>query len=106
MILSGGENVYSIEVERVLAEHPAVLAAAVYGLPDPTWGEVVAAAVVLAEGRRASAEELIAHCRARIAAFKAPRRIDFADELPKTGSGKVSKRALRDRALGAGPRGS
>jgi acyl-CoA synthetase (AMP-forming)/AMP-acid ligase II len=100
MIITGGEKVYSIEVESVLADHPAVLAAAVYGLPDPTWGEMVSAAVVLAEGERASGEELMDWCRARIAAFKAPRRIDFVRELPKTGSGKVSKRALRERALG------
>jgi len=104
MIITGGENVYSIEVESALAEHPAVLAAAVYGLPDATWGEEVAAAVVLPEGRRATAEELIGWCRARIAAFKAPRRIEFLSELPKTGSGKVSKRALRERALGGLPR--
>jgi acyl-CoA synthetase (AMP-forming)/AMP-acid ligase II len=102
MIITGGENVYSIEVESVLAEHPAVLAAAVYGLPDPTWGESVSAAVVLAEGGSATGAELIAWCRARIAAYKAPRRVDFVRELPKTGSGKVSKRALRERALGSG----
>ena len=100
MIITGGENVYSIEVESVLADHPAVLAAAVYGLPDPTWGEMVSAAVVLVEGERASGEELMDWCRTRIAAFKAPRRIDFVRELPRTGSGKVSKRALRERALG------
>jgi acyl-CoA synthetase (AMP-forming)/AMP-acid ligase II len=97
MILTGGENVYSTEVENALYEHPAVLEAAVFGTPDETWGERVNAAVVLKEGRRASARELIDFCRARIAAYKAPRAIEFLSELPKTGSGKISKQALRAR---------
>jgi len=101
MILTGGENVYSIEVERALCGHPAVLAAAVYGLPDPVWGELVCAAVVLERGAVAAPAELVEWCRGRIAGFKLPRRIELLDELPKTGSGKVSKRALRERAAGA-----
>jgi acyl-CoA synthetase (AMP-forming)/AMP-acid ligase II len=95
MILTGGENVYSTEVENALYEHPGVLEAAVFGLPDETWGESVNAAVVLRPGASASAEELIAFCRARIAAYKAPRAIDLVEELPRTGSGKISKQALR-----------
>jgi len=95
MILTGGENVYSTEVENALYEHPAVLEAAVFGLPDETWGERVEAAVVLAPGRSASAAELIELCRQRIAAYKVPRAIEFLPELPKTGSGKISKQALR-----------
>jgi len=98
MILTGGENVYSTEVENALYEHPAVLEAAVFGLPDETWGECVNAAVVLKDGRRVGADELIEFCRARIAAYKAPRAIRFLSELPKTGSGKISKQALRAAA--------
>jgi acyl-CoA synthetase (AMP-forming)/AMP-acid ligase II len=97
MILTGGENVYSTEVENALYEHPAVLEAAVFGVPDETWGECVNAAVVLRDGRAASARELIDFCRARLAAFKAPRAVEFLSELPKTGSGKISKHALRAR---------
>jgi acyl-CoA synthetase (AMP-forming)/AMP-acid ligase II len=100
VILTGGENVYSTEVENALHEHPAVLEAAVFGTPDETWGERVNAAVVLREGREASARELIDFCRARIAAYKAPRAIEFVAELPRTGSGKISKLALRTRLRG------
>src|SRR5262245_10342125 len=97
MILTGGENVYATEVENGLYEHPAVLEVAVFGTPDETFGERVNAAVVLKEGRSASARELIDFCRARIAAYKAPRAIEFLTELPKTGSGKISKLDLRSR---------
>jgi acyl-CoA synthetase (AMP-forming)/AMP-acid ligase II len=102
MILSGGENVYSTEVENALYEHPAVLEAAVYGVPDEEWGELVCAAVVLKPGRSATAAELVAACRARIAAYKAPRRVEFLAELPKTGTGKIEKRVLRARAAAGG----
>jgi fatty-acyl-CoA synthase len=95
MILTGGENVYSTEVENALFEHPAVLEAAVFGLKEATWGEIVAAAIVLAPGKRADAAEIAAHCKARLAGFKAPRRVFFVDALPKTGSGKISKKELR-----------
>jgi len=103
MILTGGENVYSTEVENALYEHPAVLEAAVFGLSDETWGESVNAAVVLKAGHAASAQELQQHCRARIAAYKTPRAIEFLAELPKTGSGKISKQALRARKAGGAP---
>jgi acyl-CoA synthetase (AMP-forming)/AMP-acid ligase II len=96
MILSGGENVYSTEVEHALYAHPSVLEAAVFGVPDDTWGERVHAAVVLRASATASTEELIAFCRARLSAFKCPRSIDFLAELPRTGSGKIQKRALRE----------
>jgi acyl-CoA synthetase (AMP-forming)/AMP-acid ligase II len=96
MILCGGENVYSIEVENVLYQHPAVLEAAVYGVPDELWGERVVAAVVLRAGQRATAGELEAFCKERLAAYKAPREVRFLAELPRTGSGKVRKRSLRD----------
>ena len=96
MVVTGGENVYSIEVENVLYEHPAVLEAAVFGVPHEEWGEEVRAAVVLRPGAEATTDELIAHCRERIAAYKAPRAITYLDELPKTGTGKIEKRTLRD----------
>lgn len=98
VIKTGGETVYSIEVENVLYEHPAVLECAVYGLPDPLWGERVTAAVVLRTGVVSSATELIEFCRARIAHYKAPKHVDFLAALPRTGSGKITKKALRDAA--------
>ncbi|OGL10143.1 MAG: fatty-acyl-CoA synthase [Candidatus Rokubacteria bacterium RIFCSPLOWO2_02_FULL_73_56] len=97
MIVSGGENIASPEVERVLYEHPAVLEAAVVGCPDARWGEVPVAFVVLREGARAAATELEAHCRARLARFKVPRAVHFVEALPRNPSGKVLKRVLRGR---------
>jgi acyl-CoA synthetase (AMP-forming)/AMP-acid ligase II len=98
MIISGGENVYSIEVESVLSAHPAVAEVAVIGVPDEQWGEAVKAVVVLRAGMEVSQAELIAHCRKSIAAYKAPKSVDFwSDGLPKTSTGKLAKRALRDR---------
>jgi acyl-CoA synthetase (AMP-forming)/AMP-acid ligase II len=100
MIVTGGENVYSGEVEAVIYEHPAVREAAVFGVPDAQWGELVAACVVLEPGLRLSVEELIAHCRRSLANYKIPRRVEISDvELPKSGSGKILKRVLRDRFL-------
>jgi acyl-CoA synthetase (AMP-forming)/AMP-acid ligase II len=98
MIVTGGENVYCGEVEAVISEHPAVREAAVFGIPDPQWGELVMASVVLKPGTSLSADELIAHCRRSLANFKIPRRIEFSQtELPKSGSGKILKRELRER---------
>jgi long-chain acyl-CoA synthetase len=96
MIISGGENVYSVEVEAVLAEHPAVAEAAVYGVPHERWGEAVHATVSVTDAAT-TADDLIAHCRARIAGFKVPRGIDLTVEpLPKSGAGKLLKNRLRD----------
>jgi acyl-CoA synthetase (AMP-forming)/AMP-acid ligase II len=97
MIVTGGENVYSTEVENVLYEHPAVLETAVFGVPDPKWGEAVRAAVVFKQGFSASEGEIIQFCKERIAHYKAPKFIDFLDEIPKTGSGKIFKKGLRDK---------
>jgi acyl-CoA synthetase (AMP-forming)/AMP-acid ligase II len=97
MIISGGENVYSREVEEVLYAHPAVSEAAVIGLPDPTWGENVTAVIVLRDGMTASEAEIINTARNRLAGFKKPKRVIFLDELPKTVSGKIIKRDLRER---------
>jgi acyl-CoA synthetase (AMP-forming)/AMP-acid ligase II len=93
MIISGGENIYSIEVERVLAEHPAVADVAVIGVPDEKWGEVVKAVVSL-EGD-ATAEDLIAWSRERLAAYKCPKSVDITDELPRNPTGKILKKDLR-----------
>ncbi|MGH9132506.1 MAG: class I adenylate-forming enzyme family protein [Ilumatobacteraceae bacterium] len=97
MIITGGENVYSREVEEVLYTHPAVSEAAVVGLPDPVWGENVTAVVVLRPDTTATEADIIATARDRLAGFKKPKRVIFVDELPKTVSGKIIKRELRDR---------
>ena len=95
MIVSGGENVYCTEVEDVLYRHPAVLEAAVFGVPDDKWGEVVHAVVVPRDGA-STPNELIAFCREHIAGYKVPKAIDVRTEpLPKSGPGKVLKRELR-----------
>jgi len=98
MIVTGGENVYSGEVEAVIYKHPAVREVAVFGIPDPQWGEVVMACVVLKPGIALSAKDLTSHCRQFLANYKIPRRVEFSDaELPKSGSGKILKRVLRER---------
>jgi fatty-acyl-CoA synthase len=96
VIITGGENVSSIEVEDAVFSHPAVAEVAVIGVPDDKWGEMVTAIVVLAEGQSATAEEIIAHCRQRIATYKAPKRVEFADELARTATGKIQKFKLRE----------
>jgi len=98
MIVTGGENVYSGEVEAVIYAHPAVREAVVFGIPDPKWGEVVMACVVLKPGSTLTVEDLIAFCRKSLASYKIPRRVEFSgEELPKSGSGKILKRLLRER---------
>jgi acyl-CoA synthetase (AMP-forming)/AMP-acid ligase II len=95
MIVSGGENVYPVEVERVLYAHPAVGEAAVIGVPNDRWGEAVHAVVVLRPDAEATSEELIAHAKASLAGYKAPQSVEFVEELPKNASMKVLKRELR-----------
>ena len=98
MMVTGGENVYSIEVESALASHDGVLEAAVFGIPDDAWGERVHAVVALRPGAKVTEEELVAHCRGRIAGFKLPRSIELRDEpLPKSGAGKLLKHVLREQ---------
>src|SRR5439155_12179290 len=98
MIISGGENIYSVEVENALYTHPAVLEAAVVGIPHDEWGEAVHAVVVRKPGMSASADELIAHARTLIAGYKVPSSIEFMSEaLPKSGAGKILKRDLREK---------
>src|SRR5256714_9746672 len=97
MIVTGGENVYSGEVEAVIYTHPAVREVAVFGIPDPKWGEIVKAVAVLKPAKTLTAEEVIAYCRRSLANFKGPRSIEFSDtELPKSGSGKILKKVLRE----------
>jgi acyl-CoA synthetase (AMP-forming)/AMP-acid ligase II len=95
MIITGGENVYSAEVENALASHLAVAACAVIGVPDSDWGERVHAVVVLLPGQQATGDEIRAHCKTLIAGYKAPRSVDFVDALPLSGAGKILKRELR-----------
>jgi acyl-CoA synthetase (AMP-forming)/AMP-acid ligase II len=95
MIITGGENVYSSEVENALSAHPAVSAAAVIGLPDPQWGESVHAVVVLGPSEHVSEAALREHCRRLIAGYKVPRSIEFVEALPVSAAGKVLKRELR-----------
>ena len=100
MIRSGGENVYAAEVERVLLEHPAVLEAAVVGLPDERWDERVVAALLLRDGAIIDAEEVRAFCRERLAAYKVPKQVVVVTALPKTGLGKIAKHELRAELAG------
>ncbi|MDX6362879.1 MAG: hypothetical protein QOC85_1889 [Streptomyces sp.] len=97
MIVSGGENVYSAEVENAVAQHPSVAACAVIGVPDDEWGERVHAVVVLKPGVEATGEEIREHAKVLIAGYKAPRSVEFAESLPLSGAGKVLKRELRRR---------
>ena len=97
IIVSGGENVSSLEVEKILLSHPAVLEVAVLPVPDPVWGEVPKALVVLKLNTPAGEIELIDHCRSRLAHYKCPRSVEFLESLPRTGTGKVLKRDLRKK---------
>jgi fatty-acyl-CoA synthase len=96
IIISGGENISTIEVEQTIYQHPAVLEVAVIAVPDPKWGEVPKAFVTLRPGQSATAEEIIAFCRERMAHFKCPKAVEFGD-LPKTSTGKIQKYVLRER---------
>jgi long-chain acyl-CoA synthetase len=95
MIITGGENVYSAEVENVLLQHPAVQACAVFGMPSERWGEEVHAAVVLRKDATADEPVLRLHCRSQLAGYKCPKQIEFVTSLPMTGAGKVEKHRLR-----------
>jgi fatty-acyl-CoA synthase len=97
IIISGGENIASLEVERVLYSHPAVLEAVVIAVPHDFWGEVPKAIVVLKPGQSATEEEIVEHCRDKLARYKIPKSVDFIDELPKGGTGKILKTVLREK---------
>ena len=100
MIISGGENIYCAEVERILIEHDGIAEAAVVGLPDDTWGERVTAAVVARPGHALGADEVIGHCRARLAGYKCPKEVAVLDALPRNPMGKVQKFALIEQLTG------
>jgi long-chain acyl-CoA synthetase len=96
MIVTGAENVYPIEVESALAEHPDVADVAVIGVPDERWGETVKAIVVRRPGSALTEDELVSWAKERLAGFKRPRSVGFVDELPRNPSGKLLKRVLRE----------
>jgi fatty-acyl-CoA synthase len=96
VIITGGENVSSIEVEDAVFSHPAVAEVAVIGVPDDRWGEMVTALVVLADGASATEAEIIAHCRTQLAGYKTPKRVEFRDALARTATGKIQKFKLRE----------
>jgi fatty-acyl-CoA synthase len=100
IIISGGENISTIEVEQAVVSHPAVLEAAVVAIPDDKWGERPKAFVVLKEGMEATGEDIVAHVRGRIAHFKAPDRVEIVGALPKTSTGKIQKYLLREAEWG------
>ncbi|MCX4244867.1 long-chain-fatty-acid--CoA ligase [Paraliomyxa miuraensis] len=102
MIIRGGFNVYPREIEEVLYAHPAVVEAAVIGMPHPKHGEEVMAVLALREGHTATAEEIVEYCKQNLAAYKYPRLVEFRDSLPKGATGKILKRVLRDELVGAG----
>jgi acyl-CoA synthetase (AMP-forming)/AMP-acid ligase II len=97
MIITGGFNVYSTEVEAAILTHPAVQECAIIGVPDEKWGEAIKAVVELKSGEQLDAETLIQHCKAAIGSVKAPKSVDFIDEIPRSPVGKVLKRELRAR---------
>jgi acyl-CoA synthetase (AMP-forming)/AMP-acid ligase II len=103
MIVSGGENIYSAEVERAMAAHPSVQSVAVVGAPDEKWGERVVAFVVLYPDAAVGVSDLVSHCRGLIAGYKVPKEVHLADALPQTASGKVRKAALRQQLRGDNP---
>ena len=100
VIISGGENISSVEIEEVLYRHPAVLVAAVVAKPDPKWGEVATAFVELRDGATTTESEVIEHCRAAMARFKVPKQVIFG-ALPKTSTGKIQKFLLREQLRSA-----
>jgi acyl-CoA synthetase (AMP-forming)/AMP-acid ligase II len=99
MIIRGGENVYPVEIESTLSEHPAVFEAAVIGVDDEHWGEIVVAAITLREGTSTDEEELRAHCRSRLATYKVPQHVVFFDSLPKNATNKLVKSEIKTMVL-------
>jgi long-chain acyl-CoA synthetase len=106
MIITGAENVYSTEVETVLAGHPAVAMCAVIGIPHQSWGEQVHAIVTLKPGATATTDELVAHCRTQLSGYKCPRGVEFRDALPVSAAGKILKTSLRAEYANQGDRQS
>jgi fatty-acyl-CoA synthase len=101
VIVSGGENISSLEVEKILASHPVIFEVAVIPVPDEKWGEIPKALVVLKPGCQCSEAELLQFCRARLSHYKCPHSVEFLPSLPKSGTGKLLKRELREKYSGA-----
>jgi long-chain acyl-CoA synthetase len=99
MIIAGGFNIYPVEIDGVLFEHPKILEACTVGVPDAYRGETVKAFVVVKEGETLTAEEVIAYCREKLAAYKVPKVVEFVDSLPKSAVGKILRRELRDQEI-------
>jgi len=97
MIISGGENIYPVEIEQVIATHPKVLDVAVIGVPEKQWGEVPKAVVVVRKDMQATEAEILEYCRDRLAKFKQPKSVDFVEALPRNPTGKVERRILKDK---------
>ena len=97
MIISGGENIYPAEIEDILLSHPRIADAAVIGFADEKWGESIKAVVVLKPNERLTEEELIGWCQDKIGRFKIPKKVVFTDQIPRTPTGKILKRVLRDQ---------
>ena len=97
MIISGGFNVYPMEIEQVMYRHPAVYEVCVVGVPDEVWGESIKAVVVLRDGHTATEMDLIEHCRTHLADFKKPRSVEFISALPKNANGKLSRKDVKER---------
>ncbi|HCV48439.1 MAG TPA: AMP-dependent synthetase, partial [Rhodobiaceae bacterium] len=97
MIISGGENIYSVQVEEAICKHPAVLETAVIGIPDDEWGETVKAYVVLKPETKATEQEIIDEAKKNLASYQKPKFVEFIDELPKAPTGKILKRLLREQ---------
>ena len=104
MILTGGENIASAEIERIIYAHPAVMECAVIAVPDDTWGEVPKAVVTLKPGQQASDTQILALCREHLAGFKVPKSLEVVESLPKGGTGKILKRVLREKYWAGRPR--
>ena len=104
VIITGGENVSSIEVEDAVFSHPAVAEVAVIGIPDDKWGELVTALVVVAEGEQVSEADIIGHCRGKIAGYKIPKKVEFREAIPRTATGKIQKFKLREAFWSASER--
>jgi len=95
MIITGGENVYPMEIEKVVNEHPAVLESSAIGIPHPVWGEAIAVILVLKDGQKATEGEIIKHCKGKIAGYKVPKSVYLIAEMPRNPAGKISKPELR-----------